>query len=119
MQHYAQTKLRKAFKQAQYDEQLSFTINSQTDWSVMYDSCQAMNLFSNKTLLCIDIAEGVLNVSVAAKLNTLCEMLTPDIGLIISMVKITKTQENASWYKALSDQLVVVNCSTPDRKSVV
>ena len=114
LQHYAQTKLRKAFKQAQYDEQLSFTINSQTDWSVMYDSCQAMNLFSNKTLLCIDIAEGVLNVSVAAKLNTLCEMLTPDIGLIISMVKITKTQENASWYKALSDQLVVVNCSTPE-----
>ena len=114
LQHYAQTELRNAFKQAQYDEQLSFTINSQTDWSAMYDSCQAMNLFSSKTLLCIDIGEGVLNVSVAAKLNTLCEMLTPEIGLIISLVKITKTQENALWYKALSDKLVVVNCSTPE-----
>ena len=41
-------------------------------------------------------------------------MLTPEIGLIISLVKITKTQENALWYKALSDKLVVVNCSTPE-----
>ncbi len=113
LQHYAQTKLRKAFKQAEYDEQRSFTINSQTDWSAMYDSCQAMNLFSSKTLLYLDIGEGVLNVSVAGKLNTLCEMLTPDIGLIISLVKITKAQENAPWYKALSNKLVVVNCATP------
>lgn len=114
LQHYAQTELRKAFKQAGYDEQLSFTINAQTDWPAMYESCQAMNLFSSKTLLCLDIGEGVLNVSVATKLNTLCEMLTPDIGLIISLVKITKTQENSAWYKALSDNLVVVNCSTPE-----
>ena len=113
LQHYAQTKLRKAFKQAEYDEQRSFTINGQTDWSAMYDSCQAMNLFSSKTLLYLDIGEGVLNVSVAGKLNTLCEMLTPDIGLIISLVKITKAQENAPWYKALSNKLVVVNCATP------
>ena len=113
LQHYAQTKLRKAFKQAEYDEQHSFTINGQTDWSAMYDSCQAMNLFSSKTLLYLDIGEGVLNVSVAGKLNTLCEMLTPDIGLIISLVKITKAQENAPWYKALSNKLVVVNCATP------
>ena len=113
LQHYAQTKLRKAFKQAEYDEQRSFTINGQTDWSAMYDSCQAMNLFSSKTLLYLDIGEGVLNVSVAGKLNTLCEMLTPDIGLIISLVKITKDQENAPWYKALSNKLVVVNCATP------
>ena len=113
LQHYAQTKLRKAFKQAEYDEQRSFTINGQTDWSAMYDSCQAMNLFSSKTLLYLDIGEGVLNVSVAGKLNTLCEMLTPYIGLIISLVKITKAQENAPWYKALSNKLVVVNCTTP------
>ena len=113
LQHYAQTKLRKAFKQAEYDEQRSFTINGQTDWSAMYDSCQAMNLFSSKTLLYLDIGEGVLNVSVAGKLNTLCEMLTPDIGLIISLVKITKAKENAPWYKALSNKLVVVNCTTP------
>jgi DNA polymerase III subunit delta len=114
LQHYAQTELRIAFKQAQYDEQLSFTINNQTDWPAIYDSCQAMTLFSSKTLLCLEIGEGILNVSVATKLNTLCEMLTPDIGLIISLVKITKAQENSAWYMALSDQLVVVNCSTPD-----
>jgi DNA polymerase III subunit delta len=114
LQHYAQTELRRAFKQAQYDEQLSFTINNQTDWPAIYDSCQAMTLFSSKTLLCLEIGEGILNVSVATKLNTLCEMLTPDIGLIISLVKITKAQENSAWYMALSNQLVVVNCSTPD-----
>ena len=114
LKHYALTELRNAFKQAEYVEQLYFTINGQTDWSTIYESCHAMNLFSNKTLLCLEIGEGIPNVSVATKLNTLCEMLTPDIGLIITLIKITKTQENSAWYKALSDNLVVVNCLTPE-----
>lgn len=114
LQHYAQTELREIFKQAGYDEQLFFTINGQTDWSAIYDSCQAMNLFSDKILLFLEIGEGVLNVSIATKLNTLCEILTPDIGLIISLPKITKTQENSAWYKALYDNLVIVDCLTPE-----
>ncbi|WP_085246631.1 DNA polymerase III subunit delta [Gilliamella mensalis] len=114
LQHYVQTELRKAFTHAGFDEQLTFVIDNQTDWIAIFDSCQAMNLFSSNTLILLDFGEGALNTAITAKLNTLSEVLTPDIALIISLNKITKSQENAAWYKALSDKLVVVNCVTPD-----
>ncbi|SCC18631.1 DNA polymerase III, delta subunit [Gilliamella bombicola] len=114
LQHYVQTELRKSFIHAGFDEQLTFVIDNQTDWTAILDSCQAMNLFSSQTLIFLDFGEGALNASITAKLNTLSEVLTTDIALVISLNKITKSQENAAWYKALSDKLVVVNCVTPD-----
>ncbi|KDN10517.1 DNA polymerase III subunit delta [Gilliamella sp. Imp1-1] len=114
LQHYVQTELRKAFLQEGFDEQLTFVIDNQTDWTAIYDSCQAMNLFSANTLIFLDFGEGSLNAAITTKLNTLSEVLTPGIALVITLNKITKSQENATWYKALSDKLVVVNCTTPD-----
>ena len=114
LQHYAQTQLRHTFKQKGFDEQLTYTIDNQTDWSTIYDSCQALNLFSNNTLIFLDFGDNALNTALITKLNTLSDVLTPEIALIISLNKITKTQENATWYKALNDKLVVVNCVTPD-----
>lgn len=114
LQHYALTQLRNTFGQKGFDEQLTFTIDNQTDWSAIYDSCQALNLFSNNTLIFLDFGDNALNTALITKLNTLSEVLTPDIALIISLNKITKTQENATWYKALADKLVIVNCTTPD-----
>ncbi|MWP49324.1 MULTISPECIES: DNA polymerase III subunit delta [unclassified Gilliamella] len=114
LQNYVQTELRKAFAHAGFDEQLTFVIDNQTDWATILDSCQAMNLFSNQTLILLDFGDGALNAGISAKLNTLSEVLTPDIALIITLNKITKSQENTTWYKALSDKLVVVNCAPPD-----
>lgn len=114
LQYYAQTQLQKAFKLTGFNEQIIFTVDNQTDWSAVYDSCQAMNLFSSNTLIILDFGEGALNTAISAKLNTLSEGLSSDIALLILLNKITKTQENAAWYKALSDKLVVVNCTTPD-----
>lgn len=114
LHHYALTQLQTSFKQTGFDEQISFNIDNQTDWTIIYDSCQAMNLFSTKTLIFLDFNDSSLTTAITAKLNSLCERLTPDIALVISLNKITKTQENANWYKILSDTLVVVNCSTPD-----
>lgn len=114
LQYYAQTQLQKAFKLTGFNEQIIFTVDNQTDWSAVYDSCQAMNLFSSNTLIILDFGEGALNTAISAKLNTLSEGLSSDIALLILLNKITKTQESAAWYKALSDKLVVVNCTTPD-----
>ena len=114
LQHYAQTQLKTSFKQLGFDEQLTFNIDNQTDWSTIFDSCQEMNLFSDNTLIFLDFGENSINANVTTKLNTLSEMLTAEIVLIISLNKITKTNENAQWYKTLSDKLVVVSCNTPD-----
>ncbi|AHN25470.1 DNA polymerase III subunit delta [Gilliamella apicola] len=114
LQHYAQTQLKTSFKQLGFNEQLTFNIDNQTDWSTIFDSCQEMNLFSDNTLIFLDFGEGSINANITTKLNTLSEMLTAEIVLIISLNKITKANENAQWYKRLSDKLVVVSCNTPD-----
>ena len=114
LQHYAKTQLKTSFKQLGFNEQLPFNIDNQTDWSTIFDSCQEMNLFSDNTLIFLDFGENSINANVTTKLNTLSEMLTAEIVLIISLNKITKTNENAQWYKTLSDKLVVVSCNTPD-----
>ena len=114
LQHYAKTQLKTSFKQLGFNEQLPFNIDNQTDWSTIFDSCQEMNLFSDNTLIFLDFGENSINANITTKLNTLSEMLTAEIVLIISLNKITKTNENAQWYKTLSDKLVVVSCNTPD-----
>lgn len=114
LQYYSQSQLKTAFKQAGFNEQLTFSIDNQTDWQPIYDCCHAMNLFSTNTLIFLDFGENTINTATSSKLNSLSEILNPDIALIISLTKITKTQENAVWYKKLSDNLVVVNCTTPD-----
>lgn len=118
LQHYVKTQLQNAFKQAGFNEQLTFTIDNQTDWTAIYDSCQEMNLFSTSTLIFLDFGEGAINATITAKLNSLSEVLSPDIALIISLNKITKAQENSTWYKTLSDKLVIVNCTTPDTQQL-
>ena len=114
LQHYAQTQLKTSFKQLGFNEQLTFNIDNQTDWSTIFDSCQEMNLFSDNTLIFLDFGEGSINANITTKLNILSEILTAEIVLIISLNKITKANENAQWYKRLSDKLIVVSCNTPD-----
>lgn len=118
LQHYVKTQLQNAFKQAGFNEQLTFTIDNQTDWTAIYDSCQEMNLFSTSTLIFLDFGEGAINATITTKLNSLSEVLSPDIALIISLNRITKAQENSTWYKTLSDKLVIVNCTTPDTQQL-
>lgn len=114
LQNYAQSQIEAALKQVGFDEKLAFIIDNNTDWAAIYDSCQSLNLFSSNNLIILDFAEGGLNASVVTKLNTLAERLTPEIALIIKLHKISKTQENAVWFKTLSDKLIIVNCTTPD-----
>ncbi|MDF7667296.1 DNA polymerase III subunit delta [Orbaceae bacterium ESL0727] len=114
LRYFAQTELLGYFKQQGFDEQLTFMIDNHLDWQTVYDSCQAINLFSSKTLIQLDFADNSLSAPIAAKLATLTALLNADIVLIITLTKITKAQENAPWYKTLSHELVVVNCTTPD-----
>ncbi|OCG03117.1 DNA polymerase III subunit delta [Gilliamella sp. wkB112] len=114
LQHNTYIQLQRAFNQAGFSDQFNFTIDNQTDWVAIYDCCQSMNLFSSKTLIFLDFGEGNLNTNIISKLNTLSEILTVEIALIIHLSKITKAQENTVWYKKLAEKLVVVNCNTPD-----
>ncbi len=81
-----------AFAQG-FEERHRFSIDNSFDWSPVYDCCQAMSLFSARQII---------------------ELLHSDIILVLVGTKLTKAQENAKWFKALSAQGCWVNCLTPD-----
>lgn len=116
--HSTQTNIKEKLKQKGFEEQLTFSIDNQTDWDSIYHSCQAMSLFSTQTLILLQFGDNGLNTAIVAKLNELTELLSPDVALILVLNKITKAQENGAWYKTLSDKLCVVSCNSPDAKQL-
>lgn len=114
LQHLAQSQLQKYLRTLEFAEQFIFTIDAHTDWNKIYDSCQALSLFSNRTLLILQFGENGVNAATTNKLNELVGQLTSDTSIIFSLPKLTKAQENSPWVKALSDHLLWVNCIAPD-----
>ncbi len=102
-----------AFAQG-FEERHRFSIDNYFDWSPVYDSCQAMSLFSARQIIELELPETGVNAAIAKELVALSELLHSDIILVIVGTKLTKAQENTKWFKALSAQGCWVNCLTPD-----
>ncbi|WP_392561683.1 DNA polymerase III subunit delta [Orbus sturtevantii] len=114
LQYVTQDQIKKKLSSQGIAEQIIFTIDNQTDWDQIYQSSQALSLFSNQILLILQFGETALTTTISKKLDELTDNLSPDIRLLISLTKLTKAQENTSWFKALSELSIVVNCNAPD-----
>lgn len=114
LQYISQNLIKTKLAESGFTEQNVFVIDNQTDWEQIYQSSQAMSLFSDQILLILQFGELTLTAALAKKLDELTLNLSSDISLLISLAKMTKAQENANWFKALSDNLLVVSCNTPD-----
>lgn len=114
LQDVTQNKIIKKMHQQGFTEQTVFSIDNQTNWDSIYENSRAMSLFSSQTLLILQFGDNLLNASIAKKLDELCQTLSPDVSLLVTLSQMTKAQENASWLKTLSDQLLIINCNTPD-----
>ncbi|WP_282178154.1 DNA polymerase III subunit delta [Vibrio nereis] len=102
-----------AFTQG-FEERHRFSIDASFDWNVVYDCCQAMSLFSARQLIELELPETGVNAAIAKELLAISELLHDDIILVLVGSKLTKAQENAKWFKALSNKGCWVNCLTPD-----
>ncbi|KOO11959.1 DNA polymerase III subunit delta, partial [Vibrio xuii] len=102
-----------AFTQG-FEERHRFSIDSSFDWNVVYDCCQAMSLFSARQLIELELPETGVNAAIAKELLAISELLHDDIILVLVGSKLTKAQENAKWFKALSNKGCWVNCLAPD-----
>lgn len=102
-----------AFAQG-FEERHRFAIDSSFDWNTVYDCCQAMSLFSARQIIELELPEAGVNAAIAKELLALADLLHQDIILVIIGTKLTKAQENAKWFKALSSHGCWVNCLTPD-----
>ncbi|MEL7293473.1 MAG: DNA polymerase III subunit delta [Pseudomonadota bacterium] len=97
-----------------FEERHRFAVSNNLDWNQVYDCCQAMSLFSAKQVIELELPETGVNATTAKELLAVAELIHPDILLVIIGSKLTKAQENAKWFKALSSQGCWVNCLTPD-----
>jgi DNA polymerase-3 subunit delta len=102
-----------AFAQG-FEERHRFAIDSSFDWNLVYDCCQAMSLFSARQIIELELPEAGVNAAIAKELLAIADLLHQDVLLVIIGTKLTKAQENAKWFKALSSKGCWVSCLTPD-----
>lgn len=114
LQHTTQTKISDKLRSQGFEEQPVFIIDNQTNWDTIYQYSRAMSLFSSLTLLTLQFADNSLNVAMSKNLQQLSQTLAPEVSLLIALPQLTRAQENASWLTTLSDQLLIINCNTPD-----
>ncbi|KGY13491.1 DNA polymerase III subunit delta [Vibrio tubiashii] len=97
-----------------FEERHRFAVDASLDWNSVYDCCQAMSLFSARQVIELELPESGVNAAIAKELVAISELVHSDILLLVIGSKLTKAQENAKWFKALSSQGCWVNCLTPD-----
>lgn len=101
-------------KAAGFDEKHNFTVDTHINWNDVYDCCHALSLFSSRQIIELEVPEAGINAAASKELVQLSESLHSDILLLIVGSKLTKAQENAKWFKAISKNGVWVSCLSPD-----
>ncbi|WP_392553032.1 DNA polymerase III subunit delta [Orbus wheelerorum] len=114
LQYTVQNQIKAKLNNLGIEEHIVYSIDNQTDWAQIYQSSQAISLFSNQILIILQFGETSLTAAISKKLDELTVNLSPDISLLISLTKITKTQENSNWFKTLAEKAIIINCNTPD-----
>ncbi|WP_392565742.1 DNA polymerase III subunit delta [Utexia brackfieldae] len=116
LSYQAQKQLQHHLNSAGFEQQIIVTIDGQTDWNNIYDHCQSLSLFSDKTLLILQFGDTGLSAAILAHLNELITLLHDDLAIIFVFNKLTKAQENAPWLKAIDAQTLWINCLPPDTR---
>ena len=98
-----------------FDEHHTFTLDNNTDWNALFSQCQAMSLFASRQTLLLLLPENGPNAAINEQLATLVKLLHDDLLLIVRGNKLSKAQENAAWFKALTDRSVQISCQTPEQ----
>ncbi|MFB6422057.1 MAG: DNA polymerase III subunit delta [Candidatus Malihini olakiniferum] len=98
-----------------FAEHFSFTIDQDTDWDAIFSVCQAFSLFASRKSLLLKLPENGPNAAIEENLVKLSGLLHQDILPVLRGSKLTKAQENSSWFKSLSQRSVIVNCLTPEQ----
>jgi len=111
----SQDAVRKCAQLHGFDEHHTVQLDNSTDWQALFSICQALSLFSSRQTLLLLLPENGPNAAINSQLETLNSLLHPDILLLIRGNKLSKAQENAAWYKQLSDKGVQVSCQTPEQ----
>lgn len=104
-----------AAQQQQFSEHYRISLDVHTDWDAIFSICQAMSLFASRQTLLLSFPENGPTAAIGEQLVKLAGLLHEDILLVLRGPRLTKTQENSAWFKALSPNGVLVSCQTPEQ----
>ncbi|MER5004557.1 DNA polymerase III subunit delta [Atlantibacter hermannii] len=111
----SQDAIRQAAQEQGFDEHHTRQIDNQTDWEEIFSITRALSLFASRQTLLLVLPDNGPNAAINDKLAELVNLLHDDLLLVVRTAKLTKAQENAAWYDALSNRGVMVNCQTPEQ----
>lgn len=111
----SQDAIRQAAQEQGFDEHHTRQIDNQTDWEEIFSITRALSLFASRQTLLLVLPDNGPNAAINDKLAELANLLHDDLLLVVRTAKLTKAQENAAWYGALSSRGVMVNCQTPEQ----
>ncbi|WP_312582879.1 DNA polymerase III subunit delta [Atlantibacter hermannii] len=111
----SQDAIRQAAQEQGFDEYHTRQIDNQTDWEEIFSITRALSLFASRQTLLLVLPDNGPNAAINDKLAELVNLLHDDLLLVVRTAKLTKAQENAAWYGALSSRGVMVNCQTPEQ----
>lgn len=102
-----------AAKAQGFEEKHEITLNAETQWQALFQQAQSLGLFSAKQIMLLTLPE-TLSVGLQKNLAELLAMANPDLLFIVLPSKFNKSNEKQAWFTQISEQLVWVNCQTPD-----
>lgn len=109
-------RIRDLAQSKQFDEHFNITLDTSTDWDAIFRLCQARSLFTSRQTLLIILPEGnLLPLNGEERLLKLASLLHEDLLLILSGRNLTRSLENSPWFKAISQQAVLITCATPEQ----
>lgn len=92
-----------------YAEREVLRVETGFDWGKLTASSASLSLFASRRLLEIRLPTGKPNNEGAAALEALCADLPPDTVTLVTLPKLDKRAQQASWFQALSQAGVVVD----------
>jgi DNA polymerase-3 subunit delta len=105
----AQDLLRNAARNAGFDERISLTIDSGSDWGkLLHSEIYARSLFANKRLIELHLGDAKPNPAANKMLKEICADMPADVLLLITASKLDSKTEQTTWYKALDKIGVMV-----------
>lgn len=107
--------IRQHAQQQGFTEYFSFSLDTHTDWESIFSLSQAMSLFASRQIISLTLPENGANAAIGEQLTKLATLMHSDLLLIIRGNKPTKAQENAGWFKTLSQNAVMISCQTPEQ----
>jgi DNA polymerase-3 subunit delta len=105
----AQQKIRVAATQAGFLERKVYTIDTHFDWQIFLNDIQQFSLFSQHSLIELDLSEVKLNDEGKDVLIRYAAEPPTNKILMISSGKLDAKAQNTNWFKQITKQAIVVN----------